>query len=398
MKILSLAPKSPFPPDDGGRVAIYQIWQALVRHGAVVHLAFPATGGQDMSRVPVGATVFPLNVDPRFRPLRALSSMVVGRGYFMGRFFSPEALRELREIVARERYDAVHVEGVYMAEYARAIKNEFGIPVVLRAQNVESDILAQYASHAGNPLARWYVRREAVNARAFEAEALGAFDHVLPITPQDERRLRQLSSGIRTTTVPGGVDTGSSPRSGMPESDTVLFLTNYEWPPNRDSLTFFLKEVLPHLRRLRPGVRVLVVGKGTEMLRPGNVDQGVEVCGYVENLRDVADRAAIAVIPLRIGSGMRMKLLSLMALGMAVVSTSVGAEGVEGKTGEHFVIADAPEEFAAEVGRLLCSPGESARLGRNALSLVERKYSWRSVGEEVFAFYRSILAGERGGA
>jgi polysaccharide biosynthesis protein PslH len=398
MKILSLAPKSPFPPDDGGRVAIYQIWQALVRHGAEVHLAFPAIGGRDVVRAPVGVRVFPLKVDPRFRPLRALSSMVAGRGYFMGRFFTAEAQNELREIVMRERYDAVHVEGVYMAEYARMIKKEFGIPVVLRAQNVESDILAQYASRAGNPLVRWYVRHEAVKARAFEAEALVVFDHVLPITPQDERRLRQLSPGIRTRTVPGGVDTGSPPRSGIPEGDTVLFLTNYEWPPNRDSVTFFLKEILPFLRRLRPGVRVLVVGKGTEMLRPGNPDQDVEVCGYVENLQDVASRAAVAVIPLRIGSGMRMKLLSLMALGMAVVSTAVGAEGVEGSAGEHFVIADAPEDFAAAVGRLLGSPGESARLGRNALALVERKYSWRSVGEEVFTVYRSILGGERGSA
>ena len=398
MKILSLAPKSPFPPDDGGRVAIYQIWQALVQHGAEVHLAFPAVGGRDGVRAPAGATVFPLNVDPRFRSLRALSSMVAGRGYFMGRFFSPEAQNELRAIIARERYDAIHVEGVYMAEYARAIKREFGIPVVLRAQNVESDILAQYASRAANPLVRWYVRQEAVKARAFEAEALGVFDHVLPITPQDERRLQQLSPGIRTRTIPGGVDTGSPPRSGIPESDTVLLLTNYEWPPNRDSITFFLKEILPPLRRIRPGVRVLVAGKGTEMLRPGNSDQAVEVCGYVEDLHDVAGRAAVAVIPLRIGSGMRMKLLSLMALGMAVVSTAVGAEGVEGNSGEHFVIADAPDEFAAAVGRLLCSPGESDRLARNGLALVERKYSWHSVGEEVFTFYRSILAGERGRA
>jgi glycosyltransferase involved in cell wall biosynthesis len=392
MKILFLSAKCPFPPDEGGRVAVFHLWQELRRNGAEVHLVCPFAGREVLRHVPAGASIRPLLVDPKWRAHKAIARLVRGEGYFMERFFSPAALDDLKRLVAQEGFDAAHVEGVYLSDYARELKREFRLPVVLRAQNIESDILEQYATRSTNPFVRWYAGAEAVRARQYEREAFAVFDYVLPITPTDERRMLELAPGLKTVVVPGAVDATEIRQQDRHVPDAVLLFTNYEWRPNREGVAHFMKEIFPLLRSRRPTVRLLVAGRQSDRFRPGSGDGNVEVCGFVDDLNGLGRRASVAVVPLLVGSGMRMKLLSLMAMGMAVVTTSVGAEGIGGSDGVHYVVADAPADFAAAVDRFLGSAEETLLVGENARQFVEERYSLRSIGGQLYDFYRSVVA------
>jgi len=396
MKILFLATKIPFPPDEGGRVATYHLWQELRRHGADLRLAFPLADRSLLRHVPAEVTVYPLAVDSRWRATAALRSLVRGKGYFMGRFFTPGGLEDLRALARSERFDVVHTEGVYLAGYAHALKQEFGLPTVLRTQNIESDILAQHASRSSNPMLRWYARIEAARAHEFEQNALRVFDHVLAITTLDERRIRALAPDAKTLVIPGGVDAVSLRQQQRHVPDAVLLFTNYKWRPNKEAADDFMRKVYPVLLSRRPGVRLVVAGSHTESFRAPASGGRVEVRGYVGDLNELTDMASVAVVPLLVGGGMRMKLITLMALGMAVVTTSVGAEGIGGRHGEHYLLADDPGEFAAAVDALLAAPEKALRIGREARQFVQEHFSWHAIGDRVFDFYRSIIAG--GGA
>jgi glycosyltransferase involved in cell wall biosynthesis len=214
---------------------------------------------------------------------------------------------------------------------------------------------------------------------------------VFPITSEDEAKLRLIAPQMHSTVISAGVDTRSLLFLQNHISNRILFLINYDWPPNKESLEYYIGKILPNVTRLCPGVITLLVGKGTEKFKRNAAANNIEVVGFLKNLNDLSALGSIAIVPLRIGSGMRIKILELMAMGRVVITTSIGAEGIEAEHGKHLVISDDPYEFAASVAHYLGSPEESARIGENARKLVEEKYSWDIVGKRMYEVYTSLV-------
>jgi glycosyltransferase involved in cell wall biosynthesis len=390
MNILFLAPKVPLPPDDGGRAAIYATVRELQKMGMELRFAAPRGMGGDAETFSREVSLRLLNVDPRTTPGGVLKNLPHSVPYQVEKFFSPAAFRELEQLLEEQPADVIHVENLQMVAYALALRVGGKIPVVLRQQNVETEILRLYRDTVSNPLLASYAHLQYKRMARYEAESIGKVDLVLPVSEVDEVKLKQMNPLVRTSVVPLGVDTGTLRPASGPVPDTVLLFTNLSWVPNRDSVNYFLKDINPVLQKKQPGTRILVGGKGTDGDHNLAARPGVEVCGFIEDLNDLPGMSSIAAVPLRIGSGMRVKVLEFMALGMAVVSTSLGVEGIDVTHGTHALVADTPEEFAGAIVSLLQDSRLTREIGANARRLAVDRYSTESVGASLRSAYKKL--------
>jgi glycosyltransferase involved in cell wall biosynthesis len=277
----------------------------------------------------------------------------------------------------------VNVEGPFVAHH-RFRTAPGGAPpprLVLDEHNVEYDLHRQIARGNGGLLRRIY---SAVNWRKLEREEHALWSRVDAITVtsrQDEARVRAARPAARVAVVPNGVDVERyRPRPGdpPPDRDTILFFGALDYHPNCDGILHFLDEVWPRLIRTHPAARLRILGRRPPPVLLARRGPAVEVGGFVEDLRPSLASAAAVVVPLRLGGGTRLKILEAMAMARPVVSTPLGAEGIEAAHGRELLVADDPERFAAEVRRLLDDPAAGARLGQAARALVEARYSWRA--------------------
>ncbi|MCL4538729.1 MAG: glycosyltransferase family 4 protein [Bacteroidetes bacterium] len=391
MKILQIATKVPYPLKDGSKIGIFNLTKQYLKQGAEVHFAAPVNGEKVDSEFTSMVTFIPLPEIQGYTISGGIKNLFSPYPYNLERYFDRSGLERLLEVYANDSFDIVHVDHLHMARYGLALKEKFGARVALREHNFESEIMGRVSMHVGNPLVRFYAGIQHSKMLKLESDVLGKVDIVLPISKVDEEKMMKLVPGLRSFVVPAGVDFEKYVPSGSPAPDRVLLLSSYDWLPNTDSFRFYMKNILPKLREKAPNIRTIVAGKATERLRRAETGEGCDIVGYVDDFNKFGAMASVAVIPLRIGSGIRIKLLELMALGMAIVSTSVGAEGIDVQDGKHLLLADSPEEFADKIVLLNSSPDLRRDLGENARKLVSEKYTWDSVGRKLIEACKSVL-------
>ena len=299
----------------------------------------------------------------------------------------------LDELVTRERFDVIQFEFAQMAGYRTSTARPRPI-LVLDEHNIEFDVVRRTADADVGALRRLY---SAVNWRKLRREERTAWrriDGCVLTSARDREVLGADQPGVRSCVVPNGVDVEEfvPDQSRAPADDTILFFGAINYHPNTDGLLFFLREVWPILKATRPGVRFRVVGPNPPPSIARWPDPAVEVTGYVDDVRVAIGAASVVVVPLRIGGGTRLKVVEAMALGKALVSTTLGAEGIDVTHERDVLIADAPADFARQVLRVLEDRGLARRLGTEARQLAVQRYSWRAASERLLEFYRELGA------
>jgi glycosyltransferase involved in cell wall biosynthesis len=244
---------------------------------------------------------------------------------------------------------------------------------------------------ASNPLWRFVFKREYKKMRKAEVHYLGACAHVLTVSDADSTVFAKDIDRRKITTIPTGVDIRYFQPIAGEERDSMVFTGSMDWMPNADGISYFVAQILPAIRKRRPKATLWVVGRNADrkILALAKDDSGIRVTGRVDDIRPYIARGAVYVVPLRVGSGTRLKIFEAMAMGRAVVSTTIGAEGLPVTSGLDIVLADEPQIFANEVCRLMDSDEDRSRLGNAARKLVEEKYSWESVAQQVQQVLRS---------
>jgi glycosyltransferase involved in cell wall biosynthesis len=283
-----------------------------------------------------------------------------------------------------------------MARYGLLLKRRLGVPVVLREHNVETVILQRLACQAGS-FVGWYLKLQAKRLAMYEARVCRLFDVVATISEEDDRRLQEMAPGVDSIVAPAGVDTSYyTPTLGPEEPNTLVHVGSLEWPPHVHGMKWFLCNVFPLIRRRVPDVKLKLIGKiPPGFQRYAASFPGVIPIGYVEDVRPHVARAAVYVVPLLAGGGIRLKLLEAFAMGKAVVTTSVGTEGIKANHDEHLLIADTPDLFATSVIRLLASPSTRSELGKKARHLVETNYTWDVCIRQLERAYAKALGKSR---
>lgn len=317
-----------------------------------------------------------------------LRSFLSGRSALYWTMAAP--LRRVVESIDWRSFDVVQVE--YSPLGLLPVPRD--VPVVVDAHNVEYRVLERIAKHASWWRRHW-LRREIGRVRRDEAEAWRRARHCLAVSSTDAAVIG-AASHRPVTVVPNGIDLEELPVLPPEEAepDRLVFIGTFRYWPNVDGVRWFVREVWPLVRAQRPGARISLIGFDPPPdIRALATVPGVEVVGAVPDIVPWLRRAMAVIVPLRAGGGTRFKLLEAFAVGRPVVSTTIGAEGIDAVPGEHFLAADDPPAFARAVVRLLERPELRIALTHAARRLVEREYGWAQLAERVLAVYRELQRG-----
>lgn len=391
LRILYVSQVPPSPPRYGAQVRIHGLMTALAERHELSAVCCAASAEEaDAAREAMRAycreveiVVDPASEDRVRKRLLQARSIASPHCFERYLFTTARMQRRLDALLSARRYDAVNVEGPFVIHHRfRAAPPGARPPrVVLDEHNVEWDVARQVARSGASLARRVYGALNWRKMRREEEAVWGRVDAITVTSAHDEARVLAARPTARVAVVPNAVDVERyRPRGADPAPDrsALLFFGALDYAPNSDALAFLLDEVWPRVRATHPGARLRILGRRAPPWLAARREPGVELGGFVDDLRPSIAAAGAVVVPLRLGGGTRLKILEAMAMGRPIVSTRIGAEGLDVAHGRELLLADRAEDFAAEVRRLLDDPALGERLGRAARALVEARYSWRA--------------------
>ena len=392
MRILMLAHRIPYPPHTGDKTRAYHIARHLSRRHELT-LAFLVDKVGDLAGVqPLRDLVGQVEFARLWRPwslLKGFGGLATGRSLSLPYFNSRELRARLRRRLGARRYDVIYASSTPMAQYAQGL----GLPVVMDFVDVDSDKWTQYAGHSRPPLS-WLYRAEGRRLQGCEAGIARWARLCVLATAAEEALLRSFAPWAQTAVIPNGIDLDYfRPIERGRFSAGMIFTGAMDYLPNIDAARYFCADILPLVRRQIPDARFYIVGLNP----PPEVQRlaatpGVVVTGAVPDVRPYYARASVCVAPLRLGRGVQNKVLQAMAMGLPVVTSSVGHRGLEAQAGKHLYVADEAGLFAERVVRLLNIPAEGEALGRQGRAFVEAHHAWESSGARLEALLRSEVS------
>jgi glycosyltransferase involved in cell wall biosynthesis len=398
VKILVLTQILPYPPDAGPRVKTWNVLRFLAAQGHTLELA-SFVRPEELAHLPVlenlCAAVYPIPIRrARWRDvLYGLRSLWRGRPFFVERDDLPAMRRLVAERIARGDLDAIHADQLTMAQFGLVSDGAPAAapPLVFDAHNAVWTILDRARQTVFPPLRPLYAF-EAARLRRYEGRLVREAAATLAVADPDRAALLEAvaasggdvaAADARIHVMPISVDTQVlQPRPRPPaDSREIVTLGTLHYPPNADGIRWFLQEVLPQVQAACPAAHLTVIGKNppADFSALAAVSAGrVEVTGYVPDLDPYFARAAVLVVPVRSGGGMRVRILEGLARGVPMVTTTVGLEGIDARPGEDILVADTSAEFAAALLALLHDPALQERLARNGRRLAETRYDSQS--------------------
>ena len=395
MKILFLSPTVPFPLTDGGRIRVFNLLKQIAEKSEVTLLALEtqttdAEGVAELQQFGIQVHLVPnAPTLPRVSFGTLLKAFFKRQPITVARYDVPTYRQKFRELITNETFDLVHYEMFHIAQF----QTETDLPSVLSQQNVDSAIWRRLCSETTNPFYKFAYWTQQLAFQRYERVLSPKFDVVTCTSDIDATVFQQHCAEDAIEIIPNGVDvTHYLPDYSSEASAHLIYIGSMDWYPNEDAVAFFTDEVLPRIQEKVPDVAFSIVG-GNPSTRVQKLAEreGVVVTGRVPEIKPYFAEATVFVVPLRIGSGTRLKILEALAMGKAIVSTTVGAEGLDLRDGEEIFIADEPIAFADAVTRLLTDSELRRRMGESGRIRVERDYDWRSIGEKLHGVYTKIL-------
>ena len=396
LNILQLSPQVPFPLLDGGKVGIFNITKHLAQRGHnVTMLALDRTPGVDAKPLEEFCDLIRVRHSNRNSVPRALMNLFSEDPYNISKYDSPAYAEALSDLLARKTFDVVHVDHLHMARYGVSCRQQRQLPIVLREHNIESVIVERFAENARPALLQVWARMQARRIRDYEGRLAARYDMCCAVTQEDKKRLLKLAPTARVCVVPAGVDESLFVPEVAEEGDampgSIALFGSFDWLPNQDALSWFVKSIFPLVVSQYGDARLTIVGKDI----PGEVQElrgkGITIRGFVPDLRHELRKHLLTVVPLRMGGGMRLKIVESFAMQIPVVSTSIGCEGIECRDGEHLLIADTEKEFAGQVVRMLTDRRLREKLSRSAWTLARERYRWETAAESLETVYREAI-------
>lgn len=423
MHILQVCYRVPYPPHDGGAIGVYEIIRGVSEAGHYVTVLAvntpkhhqPATA---LDHLGPRVRLLTVDVDTRLSPWKALHNLVSGKSglgigsgrlpYNVERFISRTFADQLVELLRNEKFDIVHFDGTFVAFYARWLVGEGAAgrlplwqnlpPMVLRAHNVEYVIWQRLAASEQNPLKRWYLELLAKRLQAFERWMLFGFDAIAAITAQDVARLQALQGHIvgpvKVIPAPANTRRFRPDPARQPQPRSLFMIGSLNWLPNLEGVEWFLREVWPQAHREMPELTLHIAGTAPPAhltSRPAGQDN-VFVHGFVESAAEFMQAYELMLVPLLSGGGMRIKIVEGMALGKAILSTTIGAEGIEAQDGAELLLRDGAAAWLQALRDYYHGRLPLAAIGQAAARTAQARYSTEAVAQGFIALYQYVIA------
>jgi polysaccharide biosynthesis protein PslH len=399
MRILLVSPTLPHPPTSGGALRVSGLLHGLARAGHSVTLF--ALGDSSLSPAdPLGSVrIIAAEAPQRTRWKRIAELLFSRRADIESRLYCPVAAGRLEELLREERFDVVQIEGLEMASYLPAVRRAApGIPLCLDTFNAEADLQRTITRIDRQQPKRWaaalYSWIQSRRLLAFEKQAVREADLVLAVSEADAGLLNAYLPRHPVQVIPNGINTSLYQRASdlVAEAEPrVVFMGKMDYRPNVDAVRWFADAIWPAIRDERSEARWWVVGqRPVPAIQALGDRDGITVTGEVPTVLPYLAGNPVFVAPLRMGSGTRLKILEAMAAGCAVVTTPLGASGLDRETCTGLVIAESATDLADRVTELLAMPEARARLGASAREIVSQRYDWQVIIPRVLAAYAGI--------
>jgi polysaccharide biosynthesis protein PslH len=379
-QILFLAAHLPVLGHHGGGMRMFHNLRILAQKWQVTLISFYENENELKYLLPLQK--LGIEVHPILRRPCPPSHWLIPLPYEHDEYASAQMRREVRKALETREYSAVQVEYIQMGQH---------VPASFRGRKILTEHEIHFANFFSDFQAEKRVFRKLQKAYEwlvqlnYETKVCGRFDRIVCMTQEDAERLARYVPKKKICFIPIGVDCSyfspSPPLPGIFHSPVLLFVGNYRHPPNREAVTYFARQIFPLVRNVVPDAVFRVAGANSNLLEFADLP-GIQMTGYLDDLRSIYASAKVFVAPILSGNGMRVKLLEAMAMGMPVVSTPLAASGFCAKNGDHLLLAGGPAEFAVKTVRLLQEDGLRQQLGQNARGLMESHYSWEVIGQQ----------------
>lgn len=402
MNILFLSTRSPYPLISGHSLRTYHILKGAAQKHNVTFMTFVQLPEHELKEDNLNhlrsfcKAVYPFEIPADISKTKLATMLFLNLfsslPFVAQKYDVPLMRRKIKEVVQKEHIDLVHVDMLPLTVYV----NEFEqLPKILVNHNVESVRLYRWFKTEHNLLKKAYLGIQWLKLKSFEHSAMNKFDCCVVVSEIDRQLLTEMGINQKLFVVPNGTNTEFfKPNGDRMINNSVLWVGHMDVHTNKDAVLFFWREIYPILRKKYPEVKMTFVGTAPpkEIAEAAQIDGRVGVTGFVDDIRPYLEEAAVIIVPIRIGSGTRLKILDAMAMKKAIVSTSVGCEGLRVSDGENILIANTPQDFADKVAKLLTDNGMRRKLEENARNLA-KEYDWKRLCDIQEEVYQWVVGG-----
>jgi len=400
MKILLLCNKSPWPPLEGGPIAMNAMVTGLISAGHQVKVLAVNSNKYGISHESIPAQYRSLTgiemvyIDLAVRPLPAFINLFTGKSFHVERFISASFKAALKEILTKDKFDIIQFETLFTTPYLSLIRSLSDARVVLRAHNIEHLIWQRIANGCSNPLKRVYLSHLARTLRRYELNMLKQVDGIAAITDKDAGYFRSVAPETPVISIPFGIpakDFDVVPKIKPSDTPPTLFhLGSMNWIPNQEGINWFIHDVWPTLHKKFPKLKFHLAGREMPSRIRNMNTEGIVIDGEVPDALAYMQSHTVMIVPLFSGSGIRIKIVEGMLAGAAIITTHVGAEGINYTDGLNLLIANDANGFIKAVEKCLNTPALIEELGQNARKLVIQDHNNENLIQKISEFYTGI--------
>ncbi|MBN1252262.1 MAG: glycosyltransferase family 4 protein [Bacteroidales bacterium] len=396
MQILILSSKFPYPLKDGGAIATYNITKGMSLHFEKTHLLSFNTKKHFIKKENIPSELFKnvlidniyLNTDVKI--IKALKNIFFSRKpYILERFSSKNFKNKLINILKTNTYDIVQIEGLYLMQYAKTIKKFSNSLISYRAHNIEHEIWKSLYKNNKNILFKTYLKILTNRILKYEKSIINKYDILLPISKNDEKKFIDLANIKPLQTIPVGFEKNEEIILKKADKFSLYFIGSLEWLPNTEGIIWFLENCWNLLLKKFPDIKLYIAGRNaSEDFIKKIKYKNVIFEGEIENVSDFIAEKQIMIVPLKSGSGMRVKIIEAFMHKKAVVSTNKGSLGTKAEHNKNLLNANNPSEFVNQISLLIENEDFYNKIIDNAYSLFLKKFDNFEISKTLFEFYK----------
>lgn len=393
--ILFLTTRFPYPPNDGGKIDTLTSLKVLSKNYNIYlfYIGNKHKKEKELEKCIKLQGLYSYSRDTKNNLIGIFINLFCKIPYTINKYYDYKIYKKVEEIIKEKNIDIVFIDHLHMAFYGKLIKEKFSeIKLILREHNTEYIFWERIFKEEKNALKKVIFWWQYLKVLQYEKEITDIFDKCLMISPMDQINLKKINSNTKTVVIPTAVDIQDYKLPQVTEiiPYSMLYIGSFSWLPNLQGILWFLKEVWPEIIEEFSDTKIFVVGKNPpdEIIRFKG--KNVIVTGYVNDVKPWIAKAEIFLVPLFSGGGIRIKILEAMAMRKPIVSTSIGAEGIDVNNMKDIIIADNKEKFVRSIKLLFDNKKIRVNLSKNSIKLIEDKYSFKAIEKKIYHIIENL--------
>ena len=398
MRVLQICHKPPLPSIDGGCIAINNISRGLIKELESIKVLTINTlkhpfdlkhyDQNYLEKSKIESTF----VDTKLNIVDAFSNLVTYDSYNISRFFSPDFNELIIKTLKSESFDIILLESLFTTPYIETLKTYSSAKIILRSHNLEYIIWKRLSKESANPAKKIYLKLLSSQLKQYELDVFNKIDGIATISDQDKKKYIELKCPVKIETIPFGIETQKY-KVLRNENKTLKFfhIGAMDWKPNLEAVSWLLNDIWPRIQKKIPNAELHLAGKNMPDWLFKNSKQNIFNHKEVKNSSQFIIENDIMIVPLLSAAGIRVKIIEGMAYGKTIISTEIGAEGINYKNGENIIIANNPEDFSEKAKKISSKELDHRKIGMNAREHVTNNYDQQLISKKLISFFETVL-------